>query len=149
MVAFALACRATCLCCLGSVLKASASDRWPIQKHLSPVPIDPDHVCIGHKSNYSPNIASNGRPKADRNAGISANCRCSAHSRLLDDRFAFNEGQSTVIKFGRVSCKPCVGRPVRRGGGKRGRKWCSVKLPHALSFETVLHECRVKGKELS
>ncbi|KAA0704558.1 hypothetical protein E1301_Tti017261 [Triplophysa tibetana] len=51
---------------------------------------------LGHKSNYSLNIALKGQPKANRNAGITANWR---HWRaVLDDRLALNEGETEVSR---------------------------------------------------
>lgn len=128
-------------------MKASATDRWPIQNCLSSVSIDPDYVCIGHKSNYSLNIALKGQPKANRNAGISANWR---HWRVvLDDRLALNEGETAVIKSQAAFVWLCAVQLLERLVGKSGGKHFGPNLSDAPSFETVLHECRVKVKELS
>lgn len=113
-----------CLCYLVSELKALATDSWPIQNCLSAVSIDPDYVCIGHKSNYSLNIALKGQPKANRNAGITANWR---HWRaVLDDRLALNEGETEVIKSQPAFVWLCAVRPPRK---EVGRKWRETFRP--------------------
>lgn len=120
-----------CLCYLVSELKATATDRWPIQNCLSSVSIDPDYVCIGHKSNYSLNIALKGQPKANRNAGISANWR---HWRVvLDDRLALNEGETAVIKSQAVFVWLCAVQLLERHVGK---KWLK-------SFRSEVVRCSV------
>ncbi len=98
----------------------------PIQNCLSSVSIDPDYVCIGRKSNYSLNIALKGQPKANRNAGISANWR---HWRVvLDDRLALNEGETAVIKSQAAFVWLCAVQPLEVMQEKMVKKHFALKL---------------------
>lgn len=67
----------------------------------------------------------------------------------MDDRLALNEGETAVIKSQAAFVWLCAVQLLERLVGKSGGKHFGPKLSDAPSFETVLHECRVKVKELS